>query len=71
MLVKLTYFKRSGKFYDEGTYETDHKPLYQIWKEVEQLRDHRKLPGLIEGHSYYIVSVDVPEHEYNHPDLII
>lgn len=71
MIVKLDMFKRNGKWYSEGEYETEEKPLYQIWAEVRRMRDERRLPGLIEGHSDFIVSVDVPDHEHNHPHLII
>lgn len=71
MIVKLIYFKRSGKFYGEGSYKTEEENLHQIWEDVEIMRDTGILPGLAEGHSKFIVSVDVPEHELNHPHLII
>ncbi len=69
--VKLTYFKPSGKYYSDGEYESNKEDLWEIWNEVEQKRESGHLPGLIEGHSPFIVSVDVPDHPHNHPHLII
>lgn len=68
MKVKLTYFKPSGKFYSEGEYNTEPKALYRIWDEIRAMKE---LPGLYGGPNSYIVSVDVPEHEHNHPCLLI
>lgn len=68
--VDLTYFRTTGKFYSEGSYETTVQHLWQIWEEVDRMRRERRLPGLQEGHSNYIVLVDVPDHEHNHPVLI-
>lgn len=70
MKVKLDYFKQSGKFYGDGEYETQETVLFRIWDEVEDKRNLGVLPGLAEGHSRFIVSIDVPEHELNHPHLI-
>lgn len=71
MKVKLTYFKPSGKYYSEGEYDTELSDLYEIWLEVHVKRFAQCLPGLIAGHSEYIVSVDVPEHPHNHPHLCV
>ena len=70
MKVKLSYFKPSGKWYSDGEFDAEPKALYEIWHEVERLRDRGRLPGLMPGHSPYIVFVDVPEHEHNHPHLV-
>ena len=73
MIIKLTYFKQSGKYYtaeDMYILEKD-TPLYEIWAKVEQLKIDKKLPGLMEGHSDFIVLVDAPEHPHNHPHLIL
>lgn len=83
MKVKLTYFKPSGKFYAEGEYETklpaddlQHPPgarapaLFKIWEEVAQLRAERRLPGLINGHSWFTVAIDVPDHPHAHPHIL-
>ncbi len=70
MKVKMDYFRPNGKYQSEGEFETSPKPIHQIWEEVRALRDIRNLPGLIEGHGLYLVAIDVPEHEHNHPHLI-
>ena len=72
MKVNLIYFKPSGKYGYEGEYETNHKPLYEVFEEVRQMQLDGKLPGLIEGpwHTSFHVLIDVPEHEHNHPHLI-
>ena len=71
MKVNLIYFKQSGKYYSEGSYETNRKELYEIWYDVSLLMQDKELPGLMQGHSNFIVSVDVPEHPNNHPRLIL
>lgn len=71
MKVNLVYFKQSGKYYSEGSYETNRKELYEIWYDVSLLMQDKELPGLTQGHSNFIVSVDVPEHPNNHPHLIL
>ena len=70
-IVKLDYFKDTGKWYTEGEYETPEKSLYEIWDEVREMMDKGKLPGLIEGHSEFIVLINVPDHPHDHPRLII
>lgn len=71
MKVKLTYFKRTGKFYSEGEYETECEHMYQIFREVRQLWEARRLPGLCENHSDFIVLIGVPDHEHDYPHLIV
>jgi len=71
MKVKLNYFRETGKWYSEGEYDTERILLFEIFEEVKQLRDTKKLPGLMEGHSFYFVLIDVPEHEHNYPHLVI
>lgn len=84
MRVKLTYFKPTGKFYASGefdsqcpSHELTRYPewiigpyLHAIWVEVAVLVEAKRLPGLEEGHSDFLVSVDVPDHPHNHPHLI-
>jgi len=69
-IVKLNYFKRNGKYYSSGEYESQKSELYDIFDEVQTLCLYRCLPGLIDGHSDFIVSVDVPGHANNYPHLI-
>lgn len=71
MEVRLVYFKQSGKYYSRDKYKTNQTELYDIWAEIELLQLQGRLPGLVDGTREFIILVDVPEHEYNHPHLII
>ena len=46
MLVKLTYFKRSGKLYTSGAYNTKLVYAFEIYQEVAKMRQMGELPGL-------------------------
>lgn len=70
MKVQLTYFRLNGKFYTDGEYDTDVVHLFQIFEQVDRLRRERKLPGLKDGHSPFIVLVEVPDHPHDHPALL-
>lgn len=69
MKVKLTYFKVTGKFHTSGEYESGKPHLHEIWDEVRQMKEEGKLPETTGKE--WIVYVDVPEHIYNHPRLIV
>ena len=72
MNVNLTYFKRTGKYYSEGSLQVpDSISIYEIWIIVKNLKIKKELPDLIVGHSDFIVLIKVPEHPYNHPKLIL
>lgn len=71
MIVKLTYFKPSGKYYSNGEYETTKEHMFDIFDEVNDLLTNKKLPGLVEGHSLFNVLIDVPRHPNNHPHLVL
>ena len=72
MKVILTYFKVSGKYYSTGEYDAkDGQEMFQIWDAVRKLKDNGALPGLVDGAKNYIISIDVPDHPYNHPHLIL
>lgn len=71
MLVKLIYFKPSGKYYSEATYVSDKEQLYEIWDEVKQRMVVKKLWGLMIGHSEFHILVDIPKHPHRHPHLIL
>ena len=43
MIVKLTYFKESGKYYSEGDYETKESLMEDVCAEVVAMKRH---PGL-------------------------
>jgi hypothetical protein len=72
-IVKVTYFKRSGKYYTHCEYETEEVSLLSIWSEVIRMKENGTLPGLSSGgvDSEFIISVDVPDHPNNHPKLIV
>lgn len=70
MKVKLTYFKQSGKYYSDGSFDTDKASWPEIFDEVKRLIDQKTLPGLVRGHSDFIVLMDVPDHPHNHPALL-
>lgn len=82
MKVTLTYFKKSGNYYAEGSYETSiphmdlgdrslsAPALCEIWDEVDLMKSQRKLPGLMEGRSEFAVIVQVPDHPHSCPRLI-
>lgn len=72
MRVNLTYFKYSGKYYSEGSYETSSDSLLDIWEEVRKKVKEGNLPGLVRGagRDFYII-VDVPDVSHRHPSLIL
>lgn len=72
--VHLTYFKASGKYYDEGELmmSSQLRP-YQIGDVIRKRRANGDLPGLIKGNNlnHYTIHVDIPEHPSNVPFLIM
>lgn len=70
LTVHLTYFKSNGKFYASGSYKTEYKELYKIFQDVKQMLETKTLPGLNEGHDFFIVLVTVPYHPHNYPQLL-
>ena len=75
MKVHLTYFKWTGKYYDEAEYEVpDNTSLLDIWDEVEKWQSNGTLPGLVcspNGYKEFYILVDVPGHPHNVLHLII
>lgn len=74
--VKLTYFKKNGTYYSDAEYETDSAfSLNTIWVQVRDMREDGFLPGLSRtdaefGHTEFLVLVEVPEHQYEHPKIV-
>lgn len=69
--VKLTYFKPTGKLYGEGQMEMPgNMPLHELWSIIKGLISARQLPGLKEGHSEYMVHVEVPGHPHECPHIL-
>lgn len=75
MKVILNYFKPSGKWYSTATYEVANgMPLYAIWDHIRDSLEMGIRPGLVDCKSReheFLTLVDVPEHERNHPHLIV
>ena len=74
LTVKLTYFKKTGKYYSEGEFLvcTD-TPLQVVWDIVSHKSVAGKLPGLaFSTHAHtFIILVNVPGHKHEHPRLMI
>lgn len=68
--VELIYFRKNGKYYTEGEYESSREYLYEIWEDVQKMHRDKCLPGLRPEHSPFIVLVNVPDHPHDHPHLI-
>ncbi|KKL27679.1 hypothetical protein LCGC14_2382740 [marine sediment metagenome] len=71
MKVDLTYFKLGGKYYSSGTYNTEKTDLEDVWDEVGDMLKAGFLPGLCEDAKEFIVLINAPEHEGNHPRLVM
>ena len=71
LCVNLTYFKDTGKYYSDSWYFSQFTDLGDIWNEVRQMWHNGPLPGLSGTKCEFLVLVDVPDHEHNHPRLII
>lgn len=69
--VNLVYFRESGKYYTEGEYISEHESISQIWEEVARMQELKRLPGLIEGSVFPIISVEIAGHPHEHPHLVI
>ena len=58
--AKVWYFKDTGKFYSEDSFEyTD--PDYAVGKIAERLLDSGQLPGLVEGAKFHVVVIGADE----------
>lgn len=69
--VKLTYFKRSGKYYSDGEYVSGTENMWGLFDEVRALQRNGELPGLIEGGGKeFFIHVDPVEHPMGYPALI-
>lgn len=49
MLVTLTYFKPSGKFYSTGTYESDKEHMFEVFDQVRLKQHIGMLPDIVVG----------------------
>lgn len=77
--VELAYFRQPwGKFCDTASYFSEKVSLFEIWAEVESLRDSGRLPELIEPngptdnwHADFYIIINVPGHPHEHPKLLV
>lgn len=69
--VHLTYFKPTGKYYSEASVMSAGPELFDIWDDVRTWMRTQCLPGLMAGHSEFIVLVEVPDHPNAHPHLML
>ncbi len=74
MKVKISYFKKTGKWYSDAEYDSlEHRALYSVWDELLALMQEGRPPGLIERLGQpceFIALVDVPDHPHNHPHIV-
>lgn len=63
-VVALTYFQPSGKWYARAAYVSHQDSWHKIIDEIRDLRGRRALPGLLPGHSPFIVLVEVGENRH-------
>jgi hypothetical protein len=70
-LIKLTYFKRSGKYYSDGSYYSEKKYMWEIFDEVADMNANFLLPGLNSG-DYWdgIIHIHSDTHPNAYPGLI-
>ena len=70
IMVKLTYFKESGKYYSEGFFEMSaDTPLFDAAAMIRDMMVRRELPGLVKGCSEFSVLANFPGHKHDHPML--
>ena len=74
-LVKIDYFKPSGKWYSEAEFRATEWDLSQIWEEVETHILTHNAPGLAPssgGSDFeFNVLINVPGHPHNHPHFLM
>jgi hypothetical protein len=69
--IKLTYFKRNGKYYTEGAYWTAQESMLEVFADIRALMREGRLPGLVDGCKEFIVHVDASCHPIGYPALLI
>lgn len=69
--VKLTYFKKSGKYYSFGNYFSSKEHMFQIFEEVEEMKKNENLPGLVRGSWVDTILVESNDNPHGYPGLIM
>lgn len=59
MIVGLTYFKKSGKFYSEAEYLSSKSDFYGSLDEIRRLQEMGTLPGLVGGANEFHILVEI------------
>jgi len=68
--IQLQYFKKSGKYYTDGEYETEKEFMWEISDEIKEMKATREnLPGI--GGTDWIIHVDSKDHPNAYPILIL
>ena len=68
-LIKVQYFKPSGKFYGDGEYHTEMKQGFGVIAEFELMLKQGTRPGLVDGHSGYTAVIDCSLHPTGYPAM--
>jgi hypothetical protein len=74
MLIKLTYFKSSGKYYSEGEYRTVKTYFHEIIHEVRTMLATGNNPGLVDNAvnvDKFITLVTYEESDAFPPQIVI
>lgn len=72
--VCVTYFKKSGKYYCEGTYLTRELDMFEIFAEAELMISLGRRPGLVDcepGKNEFYALIEVPDHPHKYPHLVM
>ena len=70
-LIKVQYFKTSGKYYASGEYETTHELMHNVFEEFEDMLKRGKRPGLVNGHSGFTAVLNCNRHPMGFPGMFI
>jgi hypothetical protein len=72
LTVELEYYRPTGKWYANAEMKAHFSaPMYEIHEMVRHTMETGLLPGLMYGHSEFMVRVNVPRHPHNFPHIII
>lgn len=66
--IKLTYFKKSGKYYSSGALELEAETYSDVVSLLKELHQHGKLTGLSSGGKDFHVVADIGD---GHPTCFI
>lgn len=69
-IIRITYFKKSGKYYAEGAYVTHHKEMWKVFAEISEMLRKGIRPGLVDGWDNFYVHLDCLDHPMSYPALL-